>query len=539
VVADSGWGLLESFGATARQLERQTALITGAARGIGEHLARLLGRLGANVVIGDILPQGQDVADVIVAAGGSATFVACDLEDSAEADRLVDQAVKTYGQVDIVVNGAMQLVVAPVVATTPEDWDRTVNVNLRAAFLIIRKLLPGMMQRERGVIVNMISYEGGPLQSAYYATKVGLRSLALSVAREVGDQSGIASFSFVPGVVDTPAVRDVLMPAISAVLGIPAEELETTVLAQNPGYPGLLPVEHCAAALAFTILHAGEYHGQVADPFEPLSRFGVIDIPPFEATPWMAPSEMTAATLPHHVQRFLSDVTQRNRDLEQRIAIRTRELAEANRQSESLLLNVLPRPIANRLKRGESTIADHFEAVTVLFADIANFTPMSAQLAPHNVVEILDAVFSALDDVADVHGLEKIKTIGDCYMMVGGLPAPRDDHAEAVAKAALDLQTAIAAVSRTASIPLLARVGIHTGPVVAGVIGRRKFIYDLWGDTVNTASRMESHGVPGQIQCTEAVYKRLDGGYRFEPRGAIEVKGKGLMSTYFLTGEIP
>jgi NAD(P)-dependent dehydrogenase (short-subunit alcohol dehydrogenase family)/class 3 adenylate cyclase len=536
-VADgSAWILLESFGVSSRELDGRTALITGAGRGIGEQLARLLARLGANVVIADILPTAQQVADSIVATGGSATFVQCDLENAAEAERLADEAVRVYGRVDILVNGAMQLVMAPVVATTLEDWDRTFNVNLRAAFLLIRKLLPGMTAQERGVIVNMISYEGGPLQSAYYATKVGLRSLALSVAREVGDKSGIASFSFVPGIVDTPAVREVVMPGISAALGIPLDELETTVLAVNPGYPGLLPVEHCAAALAFTIVHAREYHGQVVDPFEPLSRFGVIDIPPFDATPWVAPSEMTAATLPQHVHGFLSEVIQHNRVLEERIAIRTRELAEANQQSEALLLNVLPKPIANRLKRGEATIADQFDEVTVLFADIANFTPMAAQLAPEQVVEILDAVFSALDDVADAHGLEKIKTIGDCYMMVGGLPEPREDHAPAVARAALDLGGTIAAVSESTSTPLSARVGMHTGSVVAGVIGRRKFIYDLWGDTVNTASRMESHGVPGQIQCTEAVYNCLHDRYRFEPRGVIDVKGKGPMSTYFLLG---
>jgi NAD(P)-dependent dehydrogenase (short-subunit alcohol dehydrogenase family)/class 3 adenylate cyclase len=538
-MGDAGWDLLELFGATPKQLEGHTALVTGAARGIGEQLALLLGRLGANVVIGDVLPRGQQVADAILADGGSAAFVACDLQDPAEADRLAEQSLETYGAVDILVNGAMTLVVAPLVATTLEDWDRTFNTNLRPAFLLIRRLLPGMMERQRGVIVNMISYEGGPLQSAYYATKVGLRSLALSVAREIGDKSGVASFSFVPGVVDTPAVRDVLMPAISAALDMPVEQLETTVLAQNPGYPGLLPVEHCAAALAFTILHAGQYHGQVADPFEPLSRFGVIDIPPLEATPWVTPTEMTAATLPQHVQQYLSSVTQTNRELEQRIAVRTRELAEANQQSESLLLNVLPKPIADRLKRGEGTIADHFDEVTVLFADIANFTLMSAQLAPREVVEILDAVFSALDDVAGAHGLEKIKTIGDCYMMVGGLPEPRDDHAHTVAKAALDLRDAISLVSEAKSTPLTARVGIHTGPVVAGVIGRRKFIYDLWGDTVNTASRMESHGVAGQIQCTETVYKKLHEHYLFEHRGVIDVKGKGPMSTYFLTAAIP
>jgi class 3 adenylate cyclase/NAD(P)-dependent dehydrogenase (short-subunit alcohol dehydrogenase family) len=531
--------LLESFGAAPGQLDGQTALVTGAARGIGEHLALLLGRLGANVVIGDVLSRGRAVAEAIVSSGGAATFVECDLADAVEADRLIDEAERTYGTVDILVNGAMQFVVAPLVETSVEDWDRFFDINVRAAFLAIRKLLPGMMEHGHGVIVNMISPEGGPLLGAYSATKAALRSLALTVAREVGDESGIASFAFMPGTVATSAVRDVMVPAFSARFGISPEELETTVLAQNPGYPGLLPVAHCAAALAFTILHAPSYHGLVADPFEPLSRFGVIRIPTLEEILGNTiTAELTDESLPLHVRQYQNKIIEQNRDLEKRIAVRTHELAEANERSEALLLNVLPKPIANRLKRGEATIADHFDHVTVLFADIVDFTPLSARLPPRGVVELLDAVFSALDGVSDTHGLEKIKTIGDCYMMVGGIPEPREDHADAVARASLDLREAVAAIGRASSIPLSVRVGIHTGPVVAGVIGRRKFIYDLWGDTVNTASRMESHGVPGQIHCTEAVFTRLQARYRFQPRGVIDVKGKGPLSTYFLTEAI-
>jgi adenylate cyclase len=210
--------------------------------------------------------------------------------------------------------------------------------------------------------------------------------------------------------------------------------------------------------------------------------------------------------------------------------VRARE--REHERSERLLLNVLPEPIAVRLKQEEGVIADRFEHATVLFADIVDFTPTSAGMPPHEVVELLDAIFSDFDMLAERHGLEKIKTIGDAYMIAGGIPTPRPDHVSAVAEMGLSMLD-VAANHRKG---LGLRIGIDTGPVVAGVIGRRKFIYDLWGDTVNTASRMESHGVLGQIQVTERVADALDGAYVLEPRGTIEIKGKGLMPTWFLRG---
>jgi class 3 adenylate cyclase len=208
-------------------------------------------------------------------------------------------------------------------------------------------------------------------------------------------------------------------------------------------------------------------------------------------------------------------------------------LAERER-SEQLLLNVLPAPIAARLKQGEEVIADGFPEVTVLFADLVDFTRRSQETTPERVVRILDDLFSALDELAERHGLEKIKTIGDAYMAVGGLPEPRPDHAEAVAEMALAVREEVARHLDAAGRPLAVRIGIDTGPVVAGVIGRRKFSYDLWGDTVNTASRMESNGVAGCIQVTDRAYRRLRDRYRFERRGPVQVKGKGELVTWFL-----
>ncbi|MFQ6039677.1 MAG: adenylate/guanylate cyclase domain-containing protein [Candidatus Poribacteria bacterium] len=205
-------------------------------------------------------------------------------------------------------------------------------------------------------------------------------------------------------------------------------------------------------------------------------------------------------------------------------------------QSERLLLNILPKAIAERLKQGEHKIADSFPAVTVLFADIIDFTRLSSRLSPIELVDLLNDIFSAFDRLAEKHGLEKIKTSGDDYMVAGGLPTPRKDHAEAVAEMALDMQEEIARFKAENGEPLRMRMGINTGPVIAGVIGEKKFIYDLWGDTVNTAKRMESEGIEGCIQVTTATYEHLRDKYLFEKRGVIDVKNKGEMVTYLLLG---
>ncbi len=212
------------------------------------------------------------------------------------------------------------------------------------------------------------------------------------------------------------------------------------------------------------------------------------------------------------------------------------KLQQEQELSERLLLNILPEPIADRLKQGEQTIADNYGEVTVLFADIVNFTVLSSTTTPGKLISMLNEIFSFFDQLAGKYGLEKIKTIGDAYMVVGGLPQPREDHARAIAEMALEMQKGITSFSDQSGRSFAIRVGIATGPVVAGVIGSKKFSYDVWGDTVNTASRMESHGNAGTIQVTETTYERLRDFYHFESRGTINVKGKGEMTTYFLLG---
>ncbi|MBF6605190.1 MAG: adenylate/guanylate cyclase domain-containing protein [Chloroflexi bacterium] len=215
-------------------------------------------------------------------------------------------------------------------------------------------------------------------------------------------------------------------------------------------------------------------------------------------------------------------------------AVRARD--EAFARSDGLLLNVLPRVIAERLKRERGVIAEAHEEVTVLFADVVDFTAFTERTEPERVVGVLDEIFSAFDGLAERHGLEKIKTIGDAYMVASGLPEPRPDHATAMAEMALDMQATLSDLAAVLEIDIAIRIGMDSGPVIAGVIGRHKFTYDLWGDTVNTASRMESHGLPGRIQVTEGTQRRLRERYEFEDRGEIEVKGKGRRRTYLLVG---
>ncbi|MCB1137711.1 MAG: adenylate/guanylate cyclase domain-containing protein [Leptospiraceae bacterium] len=206
-------------------------------------------------------------------------------------------------------------------------------------------------------------------------------------------------------------------------------------------------------------------------------------------------------------------------------------------KSEKLLLNILPAPIVEKLRESPETIAERFEECTILFSDIVGFTEMAGRMSAVEVVSLLNRIFSEFDDLAEKHGLEKIKTIGDAYMVVGGLPEPHEDHAEKVARFSLDMLAVVQKYRNEEELPLEIRIGIASGDAVAGVIGKKKFVYDLWGSSVNTASRMESSGLPGRVQVTESTYTLLREKFRFEDRGPIELKGMGAVQSYLLLGE--
>jgi guanylate cyclase len=270
------------------------------------------------------------------------------------------------------------------------------------------------------------------------------------------------------------------------------------------------------AFLALVALSAA-IDGVLPDPPEDIPSSVVVA---FFALNIFGPSITTFALLVHFV---------RSRDRAHRL------LAAEQERSETLLLSIFPSAIAERLKISQDVIAERSEEVSVLFADITGFTPTAERLPAEEVVVLLNEIFSAFDELAARHGVEKIKTIGDGYLVAAGIPTPRADHAEAVARLALAMRQALAELPAASGLSL--RVGIDSGPVVAGVIGRTKLGYDLWGDTVNTASRMESHATPGAIQVTERAYRRLEDGFVLERRTGVVVKGKGEMTTYVLLGE--
>jgi guanylate cyclase len=216
-----------------------------------------------------------------------------------------------------------------------------------------------------------------------------------------------------------------------------------------------------------------------------------------------------------------------------------RALRAEQARSEALLVNVLPSSIAQRLKVASKTIADHFDSASILFADVVDFTPLAQRLAPAEVVGVLDQLFSHFDALVERHGLEKIKTIGDCYMAAAGVPDPDPDHARKTALLALDMRDAVATSPTAAQLGLELRIGVNSGPVVAGVIGTKRFLYDLWGDAVNTASRMETHSRPGEIQITRTTYELLKGEFICEPQGTVLVKGMGRVETWYLVGPRP
>jgi class 3 adenylate cyclase len=245
------------------------------------------------------------------------------------------------------------------------------------------------------------------------------------------------------------------------------------------------------------------------------------------------------ATLQRTLQQQTHKLQEKNQLLEAEIQER-QEMEEALRReqqkSERLLLNILPQEIVTQLKQFQGSLAERFDEATVMFADIVDFTTMAAEMQPLELVDLLNQIFSSFDRLAEKYGLEKIKTIGDAYMVVSGLPIPSRDHAQAAVEMALGMQAVVQDFTRSDGRPLQLRIGINTGSVIAGVIGIKKFSYDLWGDTVNVASRMESQGVPGKIQVTGSTYQQLKNAFEFEPWGEMLIKGKGYMPIYHLLG---
>jgi class 3 adenylate cyclase/HAMP domain-containing protein len=331
----------------------------------------------------------------------------------------------------------------------------------------------------------------------------------------------------------------ILRAADGSCLGVLGVDITDKKMRVALDHAGLLALKIALGVIALALLFAIGVGTLLTRPVVALShsvkRFTEKD---FSArTPVTTRDEV--GQLGHAFNAMAETIQQHHEHLEDLVKLRTKELQEEKALSERLLLNVLPAPIADRLKSGAEVIVDRFDAVTVLFADIVGFTKLSSTTSPEKLVTMLDEVFSGFDRLAETHGLEKIKTIGDAYMVVAGLPEPIADHATAIAHMAMDMLATIEAYSAKHQTDLSIRIGVHTGPVVAGVIGKKKFIYDLWGDTVNTASRMESHGVPGRVHISTVTAELIKGMFDLEARGPVDIKGKGIMETFLIVGARP
>ena len=256
--------------------------------------------------------------------------------------------------------------------------------------------------------------------------------------------------------------------------------------------------------------------------------------------PFQAPEVIARINNQLRIQTLQRELQKNNERLQQQIVATQTAEAELRQQKDAadrLLLNILPFPIAQRLKQNQGIIADAFGDVSVLFADLVDFTHLASTKDSKDLVTLLNRIFSCFDDLTESYQLEKIKTIGDAYMVVGGLPLYHENHTTAIAHLAIAMQRCMSQFEFDRSHPIQLRIGINLGPVTAGVIGKKKFSYDLWGDTVNVASRMESNGIPNTIQVTQPVYDRLKTKFCFQKRGDVDIKGRGEMTTYFLLHE--
>lgn len=331
-----------------------------------------------------------------------------------------------------------------------------------------------------------------------------------------------------------PREREILAPILikpgAGIVGTVAVTGQAEIIHDTRLDPRYIPDDQQRLSeLAVPLFSQGQVIGVLDSEHSQVGFFTQEHLHTFTTVASMMAARVTRAQLD-------AQLREANRLLEARIAERTQALSEATQRSERLLLNILPHSIVERLKRGDQTIAERYDEVTVLFADLVDFTRWSAQVAPEHVVEILGQVFTEFDALTERHGLEKIKTIGDAYMVVAGLPSPRADHRQIMATMALQMLEGIHRLNQVLGTSLNVRIGLHSGPVIAGIIGTRKFAYDLWGDTVNVASRLESHGVAGRIHVTEATWLALRDRFTFEPRGEVDIKSIGTVKTWFLMG---
>ncbi len=532
--------LIDRLGLKPDTFAGRVAVVTGAARGIGEQVARGLAHLGAHVIILDILDEGEKTAERIKGNARNVEFAQVDLRDIDALERFQSEILRTHDGVDILVNNASKMHYEHFQEASIDVWSDLHNTTARASAFLIQKFLPGMLAKADGVICNTMGVDVHSHGAHFAAAMAAQKSMVLSLAGEIGNDTGVSIFGFAPGVVDTPLVRN-LASVMPKYRGITLEEyIEKFV--RNPGYEGLMPAEHCGASYVYCLANARAYQGQIADAFHPLINHGIIDAAEEEEPPQASDD---ANSLNWQVHDYVRGVSNMNRSLETRIIERTKELEAANRKLaqqkqqiedvSSKISRYLPRQVYESIFAGEidTDIASRRKNLTIFFSDIVEFSHKTERLEPEALSEILNIYFSEMSAIARAHGATIDKFIGDAILMFFGDPesAGQEMDAEACIAMAIDMQRRMTSMHDSFARlglgePLEIRIGINSGYCTVGNFGSFDRIdYTVVGSPVNIASRLQDAGEAGQILVTGSTYALLAEKFRFASIGNLELKG--------------
>ncbi|MDX1422191.1 MAG: SDR family NAD(P)-dependent oxidoreductase [Kiloniellales bacterium] len=517
----------------------RVAVVTGAARGLGEQVARALARLGADTILLDIRPEGAHVAEQIMAEGGKAEFRQVDLRDPAALDAFQNEVLESRGRVDILVNNAAKLTGVPLSETPMELWDDLYRTTVRASAFLIYKNLPAMRANRFGVIANTVAAEGLSYGAYFSSAMVGQRSMVLSLAGEIRKDDGISVFGFAPGVMDTALVHE--DEATLHYYGMTQEEWVRNFV-DNPGYDGLMPPEDSAASYVYCLAHAPEYHGQIADAFHPLINHGIVTPADRDMLPGLTDNVDAAV---RQCNDYVQGVSSLNRNLERRIEERTRELQEANRllaekkryveDVSTRISRYLPQQLYQSIFSGNAGtgIEARRNYLTVFFSDIRDFSKQTERLEPEALAETLNAYFSAMTEIARLHGATIDKFIGDAILAFFGEPESegRENDAVRCIEMAIEMQRRMVPLrSELAKYglhkPLEIRIGINSGYCTVGNFGSyERMDYTIVGSPVNLASRLQGACSPNSILVSASTHALVSDRFSFLPRGLLALKG--------------
>ncbi len=520
----------------------QVAVVTGGARGIGEQVAWGLAHLGAHVIILDVRELGEEVASRIRGNSRSAEFKRVDLADHEALDQVAQDILAAHPRIHVLVNNASKFKARRFLDAPTSQWDDLHYTTARASALLIKRFLPTMIDNGSGVICNTIAAEGLTHAAHFSAAMAGQRSMVLSLAGEYPPESNVYIFGFAPGVVDTPLVHEALDDLL-LLQGTTPEQYFAGL--RNPGYQGLMPVDHCGASYVYCLAHAREFHGQLVDAFHPLIKFGIIDPKEFADRGPAAP-ETEVGEL-REVNAYVEGVSSSNLNLERRIVERTKDLEAANQQlaaQKQYMENVstklsryLPQQVYRSIFSGDfdAEIQTRRKHLTIFFSDIRDFTRKTERLEPEAMSSILNSYFSAMTEIAKDHGATVDKFVGDAIVAFFGDPETlgNADDARQCLKMAITMQRKIAMMqAEFAQMGLQdgleIRIGINSGYCTVGNFGSYdRMDYTILGTPVNIASRLQEISEPNQVTISHSTQALAADAFDFDALGAVTLKGIG------------